>query len=234
MHEMQDFAWVWKAILIVVGGTVLLRIAGRKSISQMTLTQTVIMIGIGSLLVQPLAGKNIWITLSVGLLLVLTLIVMEYIQLKFDFFEKLVTGSSKVIIHNGRLHEKNMKKLRFTVDILETQLRQNNISSISDVKWATLEPNGRIGFQLKDNAAAATKADIALLRQELTDLRQLLDERLPYAKLITQTGNMAAPLKQLDEQMKELSRQLAQMRKDDLFTEVNNSKHRTPPPKNLQ
>ena len=46
----MDLDWIWKAVLIVLSGTLLLRIAGRKSISQMTLAQTVIMIGIGSLL----------------------------------------------------------------------------------------------------------------------------------------------------------------------------------------
>ncbi|MBR3118639.1 MAG: DUF421 domain-containing protein, partial [Oceanobacillus sp.] len=60
------FIMLWKAIIIIVGGTFLLRIAGRKSISQMTLTQTVIMIGIGSLLIQPIAGEDIWSTLLVG------------------------------------------------------------------------------------------------------------------------------------------------------------------------
>ncbi|GGF25213.1 hypothetical protein GCM10010954_25100 [Halobacillus andaensis] len=43
----------------------------------MTLAQTVIMIAIGSLLIQPVSGKNIWVTFGVGSILVLTLIVIE-------------------------------------------------------------------------------------------------------------------------------------------------------------
>ncbi|WP_405102717.1 hypothetical protein [Oceanobacillus sp. FSL H7-0719] len=86
----MDWDLLWKAIIIVVGGTILLRFAGRKSISQMTLAQTVIMIGIGSLLIQPIAGEGIWSTLLVGLFLVLTLIVIEHMQVKWDSFEKLI------------------------------------------------------------------------------------------------------------------------------------------------
>ncbi|WP_399457266.1 hypothetical protein [Virgibacillus dokdonensis] len=97
----MEWSWVWKAVLIIIGGTLLLRLAGRKSISQMTLAQTVIMIGIGSLLIQPLAGKNIWTTLGVGTVLVLTLIVIEFAQIKSDSFEGIITGKSKVLIHNG-------------------------------------------------------------------------------------------------------------------------------------
>jgi uncharacterized membrane protein YcaP (DUF421 family) len=61
-----DIDLIWKAILVVVGGTLLLRVAGRKSISQMSLAQVVIMVGIGSLLVQPIVGKSIWSTSIIG------------------------------------------------------------------------------------------------------------------------------------------------------------------------
>jgi uncharacterized membrane protein YcaP (DUF421 family) len=93
----MEFGWIWKAILIVLGGTILLRIAGRKSIAQMTLAQTVIMVGIGSLLVQPVANKNIWVALGIGGVLILTLIAMEWGQLKFNFLEKFITGKALVL-----------------------------------------------------------------------------------------------------------------------------------------
>ncbi|KAF0821898.1 UPF0702 transmembrane protein YdfR [Cytobacillus firmus] len=90
----MEFDWIWNSILVVIGGTLLLRIAGRKSISQMTLAQVVIMIGIGSLLIEPVSGESIWTTLAVGLILVLTLVIMEYAQMKSDKFEKFITGNS--------------------------------------------------------------------------------------------------------------------------------------------
>ncbi|MDY0404080.1 hypothetical protein P5G51_000430 [Virgibacillus sp. 179-BFC.A HS] len=54
----MDYSLIWKAVLIIVFGTVLLRIAGSKSISQMSLPQIVLMVGIGTLLIQPIATKN--------------------------------------------------------------------------------------------------------------------------------------------------------------------------------
>src|SRR5690625_4731106 len=206
----MEFAWIWKSVLIVLGGTFLLRLAGRKSISQMTLTQTVIMIGIGSLLIQPLAGENIWVTLGVGLMLILTLIVMEYAQIKLNFFEKLLTGSSKVVIENGVLNEKNLKKMRLTVDQLETNLRQQNVTKISDVQWCTLEPNGQIGFTLKPEAQTVTKQDFHEFTKEIN---QRLD------KIIPQTSSVTLP--QTDSQ-------------ENIFTEVEQTKHTAPPPEHLQ
>ncbi|KXH81887.1 hypothetical protein [Sporosarcina sp. HYO08] len=43
---------IWQTALIIVVGTLLLRIAGRKTISQMTLAETILMISIGTLLIS--------------------------------------------------------------------------------------------------------------------------------------------------------------------------------------
>ncbi|MBY7144940.1 DUF421 domain-containing protein [Virgibacillus sp. NKC19-3] len=213
----MEFAWIWKAVIIILGGTLLLRFAGRKSISQMTLAQTAIMVGIGSLLIQPVAGENIWVTLGVGAILVLTLIVMEFLQIKWDFFENIITGKSKVLIENGTLHEKNLRKLRLTVDQLEMNLRQENIARISDVQWATLEPNGQIGYALKPEAQAATKKDL----QQLETIQQTLDQIMQHLGMIN-TNNQAN------------NQPLPPDQQEDLFAEVKRKQHKNSPPNYLQ
>ncbi|WP_461180822.1 DUF421 domain-containing protein [Virgibacillus kimchii] len=206
----MEFSWIWKSVLIVLGGTFLLRLAGRKSISQMTLAQTVIMIGIGSLLIQPLAGRNIWVTLAVGFMLILTLIVIEYVQIRFNIFETLITGSAKVIIENGKLNEKNLRKMRLTVDQLETNLRQQNVSKISDVQWCTLEPNGQIGYTLKPQAQPVTKEDFQRFTEEMN---RRLDQITPPSR--------STSLPQPDNEK-------------NIFTEVKQTQHTAPPPEHLQ
>lgn len=55
-----DLHFIWKAIVIVIGGVLILRLAGRKSISQLTVAQTVMMVAVGSLIIQPVGDRNIW------------------------------------------------------------------------------------------------------------------------------------------------------------------------------
>lgn len=203
----MELHWIWKSILIVLIGTILLRLAGRKSISQMTVAQTVIMISIGSLLIQPVSGKNVWTTFGVAGLLILTLITLEYIQLKSDKLETFFSGQSYTVIENGVINEKNMKKLRFTTDKLEMRLRQANIAKMSDVKWATLEANGQLGYMLHPNAQPATKQDIQ-------NLVELVNSKIPSPQSNLQVN------------------QLNQT--EDIFTEVKNKGHRDEPPKHLQ
>jgi len=161
----MELDWIWKSVLIVLVGTALLRISGRKAISQMTVAQTVMMISIGTLLVQPVGDDNIWIAFGIGVFFVLGLIILEYLQVKFNFLENLISGQAIPVIENGKIIEKNLKKLRLPVDKLEMRLRQHKITKISDVKYATIEANGSLGFELKEEAQAVTKKDLQELIQ---------------------------------------------------------------------
>lgn len=183
--------------------------AGRKSISQMTLAQTVIMIAIGSLLIQPVAGKNIWVTFGVGAVIVLTLILIEFTQVKIDAFEKLFTGQSISLIENGVIVEKNLKKLRFTVDQLEMKLRQQNVSAISDIQSATLEPNGQVGYELKEDKKPATKKEINDLKFEFIALKEALGSNKANQQVPSPPG-------------------------ENIFKEVENKGHTKTPPDNLK
>lgn len=209
----MDFNFIWQAMLIVVVGTFLLRLAGRKTISRMTLAEAVLMISLGTLIIQPVTSKSVWVSFMVGAVLVTTLLLMEYGQLKSDKLEKLITGKSRMVIENGKLNEKELKKLRLTVDQLEMKLRQKHITSINNVQWATLEPNGNLGFTLKKEAQPATKKDIQQLQESIN--------------LLMTNQNQ---LQQLEKQLHEKN----QVNKENIFTEVKNKEHTNPPSEHLQ
>lgn len=205
----MDFHFVWQAILIVLIGTLLLRIAGRKTISEMTLAETVLMISIGTLIIQPVTSKSVWKSFLVGFVLVVTLLIMEYAQLKSNRLEKLITGKSKVVIENGQINEKELLKLHMTVDQLEMHLRQNNITSFDDIKIATIEPSGRLGFTLNESVKPATKKDLERLEHKIDELFIHVTGKNVSSKRIPQTNN-------------------------DLFTEVYSGEQTNNSPKQLQ
>lgn len=166
--------WIWKAALIFIVGTSILRIGGRKSISQMTIAQTIVMIGLGSLLVEPLAGKGLVITFLTAAVLVLLMMFIEYLSMKVDFLETLFTGKAVMVIENGKPNIKNLRKLRMTIDRLETRLRQEGIVSIEDVKYATIEVSGELGYELKDNKKPLTREDFIKLMSEISEIKEIM------------------------------------------------------------
>ncbi|WP_235988846.1 DUF421 domain-containing protein [Aquibacillus kalidii] len=151
-----DMPFILRSFLLVLSGILLLRIAGRKSISQMTLAQTVIMISIGSIIIQPIIETSVARTLVAVAIFIVSLIVLEWLQVKFNPLEKFITGKSKILIQDGNIQTKQLRKFRLTVDQMEMFVRQQGISSINDIKTATLEPNGQMGYELKEDARPLT------------------------------------------------------------------------------
>lgn len=156
----MNLNWIWESAFIIIAGMVLLRISGRKSISQLTIPTTVIMISIGTTIVQPLANDQIWKAVGSAAVFIAVLMIFEYLQLRFNWLEKIITGRTEVVIQNGQIVQKNLRSLRLTVDQLENMLRQKGISNISDVKTATLEPNGQIGYELMQHAKPITVGEL--------------------------------------------------------------------------
>ncbi|WP_407272334.1 DUF421 domain-containing protein [Radiobacillus sp. PE A8.2] len=129
----------------------------------MTLAQTVIMISIGSVIIQPIIDTSVARTIVVVMIFVLSLVVIEWIQLKSNAVEKFITGKSKVLVKDGQLQPNELRKNRLTVDQLEMFVRQQGISKLSDIKTATLEPNGQLGYELKEDARPLTVGEFKKL-----------------------------------------------------------------------
>ncbi|MDQ0858089.1 uncharacterized membrane protein YcaP (DUF421 family) [Bacillus sp. V2I10] len=55
----MDLSFIWKEFVLIIAGIFLLRVGERKSISQMTLAQTIVMISIGTIIVQPIVEKSV-------------------------------------------------------------------------------------------------------------------------------------------------------------------------------
>lgn len=175
----MELGWIWKSGLIFIIGTLILRLGGRKSISQMTISQTIVMIGLGSLLVQPVANKGLFVTFGAALILVILMLVSEFLQVKLDFVETFVSGKAIVVVEDGILDIKELKKIRLTVDQLETRLRQVGIDSIKDLKYATIEVSGQLGYELKEEKKPLTQGDFLSIMEEFYSIdKQQINKKL--------------------------------------------------------
>ncbi len=186
----MELNWIWQTILIFIVGTFILRVGGRKSISQMTISQTIVMIGLGSLLIQPVSGKGLLITFLVAFILTLLMMMSEYLEIKVDFLETIFSGKAIIVIENGEPNIKNLKKIRLSIDKLETRLRQDGISSLEDVKYATIEVSGQIGYELKDNKKPLTQEDFMKIMSEISQLKAVVGNNVSAYTKQSQNNNI--------------------------------------------
>ena len=76
--------------------------------------------------------------------LVIIQVTLSFIALKSNNIRNLLDGKPVVIIKKGKLQFKNMSKIRYSLDDLLSQLREQQIKSIEEVDYAILENNGKL------------------------------------------------------------------------------------------
>ena len=69
---------------------------------------------------------------------------LSVLTMKHVRFRALICGRPSIVVQNGQLNQREMRRNRFTVDELNEELRMQSVTDLSTVKYAILETNGRV------------------------------------------------------------------------------------------
>ena len=122
------------------------RIMGKKEVGKLGIIDLIVSILIAELAAMSIENLDSSIMLSVVPIatLVLIQVTLSFITLKSNNIRNLLDGKPVVIIKKGKLQFKNMSKIRYSLDDLLSQLREQQIKSIEEVDYAVLENNGKL------------------------------------------------------------------------------------------
>ena len=156
-----------RTIIIYLVITAALRIMGKRQIGELSPAEFIITILVSEFASIPLQDAKI--PLYRGIIPILTLIsleiVMSSIFLKSRVFRKIAIGRISILIENGNLNQKEMRKLRLTLDELLEELRLKGFIDIKEVKYAILESNGELSVFPFSKDAPATKSDLGIEKE---------------------------------------------------------------------
>lgn len=129
------------------------RIMGKKEVGKLSIIDLIVSILIAEIAAMSIeeSERSVWMSIIPILVLVIIQILLSYISLKSSSIRNFIDGTPKAIINNGKVNFKQMQKLRYTLDDLVSQLREQGIKSIEEVKYAILENNGKLSI-FTDNA----------------------------------------------------------------------------------
>lgn len=130
---------------------VLARIMGKKQISQLTFFDYVVGISIGSIAGSLSVERRISYIDGITSMLIWALVplVFSYLSAKSMRARKLLDGTPTILIQNGKIVEKNLKKVKLTINDLLEELRVKDAFNIADVEFALLETNGKVSVLKK-------------------------------------------------------------------------------------
>lgn len=168
--------FVWHAIIILSVGYILIRISGKKTVGEMTGLEIITLLATASMIGHAMPDHGVLKTMITLCIFTSMLILIQYLSFKFDTVEKWALGKASLVILDGKIIPANLRKLRMSVDQLEAKLREKGISSLTDIKTATIEISGEIGFQLTEQAKPITGREFQQVREQLAQQNLLLRE----------------------------------------------------------
>ena len=138
---------VFRAAFIYFFLLIVFRIAGRRTLSEMTTFDFVLLLIIGEATEPVLLGDDpsvVHAALVIITLLFLN-IVMSLIKERFKFMEKLMDGVPTIIVEHGRLMQERMNTARVSRDdVMEAARRMHGLERLEQIKYAIVEVSGGI------------------------------------------------------------------------------------------
>jgi uncharacterized membrane protein YcaP (DUF421 family) len=124
------------------------RVIGRRELSTLEPFDVIMLVVIGDLVQQGVTQSDNSVTGIAIVLSVVTLMTALFAFLNFRFpkLRPWMEGRPVVLIDNGSVIERNLRRERLTVAEVEAEARLQQIASLERVRWAVLERNGRISF----------------------------------------------------------------------------------------
>jgi uncharacterized membrane protein YcaP (DUF421 family) len=147
---------VVRGISIYLFILVVFRIMGKKSLSDATTFDFILLLIISEVTQQALVGQDYSLTGSFILIttLVSTDLIFSLLKESFPFLGKVTEGLPLIIVSEGRPLSKRMKKSKVSEDdIMESARERFGLEKMEDIKYAILEKNGRITIVPKSRRA---------------------------------------------------------------------------------
>lgn len=153
-----NLADIWRLIFITVctyvALIIMLRSAGKRTLAKMNAFDFVITIGIGSVLAIIMMDKTVSLIEGIAALALLLGLqfVITWSTVNFKALNGVVRSSPTLLLYDGEMIKRNMKKERVTESEVLASLRKDGIHSIADVKAVVLESNGETSILMKDES----------------------------------------------------------------------------------
>ena len=155
---------VIRTIILYILVLILMRIMGKRQISDLQTSELVVTLLISNIAVIPMQDPTLPLVSGVIpiILLVGMEVLMSYFMMKNTKFRSLICGRPQIVIWEGKPDRERMKLLRMTTEDLFEQLRQQGVFALSDVRYAIIETNGTLSVMKKATKDTVTPEQLQL------------------------------------------------------------------------
>ena len=180
-----------KLITGAIGIFILLRIMGKKTMSELTPFDLIYILLLGAVVEEAIYDDkvNVLHVLFAIVLWGLFVYAIEKALQHTDKFSTFIEGEPAILIEKGRLNLKELDANFFDIEQLRSMLRQNNVYSIADVYYAILEVNGNLTVITKDEAVVPSALLIEFGTIQENTLNYIMKEELWLRTELSKQGH---------------------------------------------
>lgn len=151
--------------LLIIAG---LRLLGKRQLGELEPTELTLTLIIADLASVPMQDNGI--PLLTGLIPIAVLLclatILSVLSVKSIGFRTLLCGRPSIVISDGVIVERELRRNRLTVDELLEELRIQGYVDLQAIKFAVLETNGQLSVLLRTSQLPVTAAQMKIKPQE--------------------------------------------------------------------
>ena len=141
-----------------------MRLMGKRQLGDLELSELVVTVLVADVAVIPIENPDVplWFGLAPVLLLfvmefLLSVLAMRSVRLRLALF-----GKPSIIIENGQIRQREMRRNRFTPEELLQELRNQGIEELQSVARAVLETSGQLNVLLRAEEQPVTASTLGI------------------------------------------------------------------------
>lgn len=135
-----------KGVVCFIGLIILLRVAGKRTLTKMNAFDFIMTFTIGSTLATTITSRDV--TVSEGITALGIIIGVQYViawlEVRSEVFQKIVKSKPSVLFFEGAYRDKTMRQERITKVEVLAAMRYSGVSDPSEVRLVLMETDGQL------------------------------------------------------------------------------------------
>ena len=176
---------------------------GKRAIGELPVFDFLIIVILGAVVGADIADPEIKHLPTAVAIISIALIqkLVAYLKISKRKFGHLITFEPTVIIQNGKLLNKNLKKIHYSIDNILQMLREKDIFDINEVETAIIEASGNLSVLKKPEKNIVTREDMNIPMKVSGMTYPVIIEGKIYSQVLSELNHDEAwLLKQLKNQ----------------------------------
>lgn len=167
-----------------------IRCMGKSGLSSTDPFQITIMLLIAELAAMPVSSPEVSLLNGVAaIFMILFLYALSgFLSRKSEWFKIFINGKPGILIDNGSINFKEMKRSNVTLTDLTEMLRIQGCPSVADAAYAYLETNGNFSVILKPEKKPVTREDLGIAAESESMPCIIISDGKIYQKNLERSG----------------------------------------------